>query len=191
MRPVGADAERSVDVRVVAATLTDLSIAVANGSFRADLFYRLSVVTVELPPLRARREDLPLLAAELLRRRGFEAGALSGENLDRLKSHRWPGNVRELRNVLERALVLSPGARDFSELKLSVGGVEKPDALAVHTELPYKDAKDAVLDAFERTYLREVMARHQGNLSAAAREAQVDRKHWRELLRKHGLHDGE
>src|SRR6185312_11031241 len=95
VKPVGSDSERSVDVRVVAETPADLSVSVANGSFRADLFYRLSVVTVELPPLRARREDLPLLAGELLRRRGFEAGEIAGENLDRLKSHRWPGNVRE------------------------------------------------------------------------------------------------
>jgi len=191
VKPVGSDSERSVDVRVVAATPADLSVSVANGSFRADLFYRLSVVTVELPPLRARREDLPLLAGELLRRRGFEAGDIAGENLDRLKSHRWPGNVRELRNVLERALVLSPGAREFSELKLLVGAAEKSGELGAHTDLPFKDAKEAVLDSFERAYLRELMARHQGNLSAAAREAQVDRKHWRELLRKHELYDGD
>jgi transcriptional regulator with PAS, ATPase and Fis domain len=191
VKPVGSDSERRVDVRVVAATPAELSVAVANGSFRADLFYRLSVVTVELLPLRSRREDLPLLAGELLRRRGFDGGDIAGENLDRLKSHRWPGNVRELRNVLERALVLSPGARNFSELKLLVGAAEKADELGVHTNLPFKDAKEAVLNSFERAYLRELMARHQGNLSAAAREAQVDRKHWRELLRKHELYDGD
>ncbi len=190
VKPVGADAEKSVDVRVVAATPVGLSGAVAQGTFRADLFYRLSVVTLELPPLRSRREDLAPLVEELLRRRGLDVDTVAGENLDRLKGHRWPGNVRELRNVLERALVLSPGARTFSELRLHVGAVSPGDELPARTDLPFKDAKDAVLEAFERTYLRELMARHRDNLSAAARDAGVDRKHWRALLKKHGLHDG-
>ena len=190
VKPVGADAERPVDVRVVAATPVGLQGAVADGSFRADLFYRLSVVTLELPPLRARREDLPLLVEEILKRRGFDAQGVAGENLDRLKGHRWPGNVRELRNVLERALVLSPGAKSFAELKLNVGAVAAGDAFGVRTDLSFKDAKDAVLEQFELTYLRDVMARNRDNLSAAARDADVDRKHWRALLKKHGLHSG-
>lgn len=190
VKPVGADAERPVDVRVVAATPVGLQGAVADGSFRADLFYRLSVVTLELPPLRARREDLPLLVAEILKRRGFDAQGVAGENLDRLKGHRWPGNVRELRNVLERALVLSPGAKSFAELKLNVGAVAAGDAFGVRTDLSFKDAKDTVLEQFELTYLRDVMARNRDNLSAAARDADVDRKHWRALLKKHGLHSG-
>ncbi|MGV3620455.1 MAG: sigma 54-interacting transcriptional regulator [Archangium sp.] len=190
VKPVGADSERPVDVRVVAATPVGLSGAVADGSFRADLFYRLSVVTLELPPLRSRREDLPLLVEEILKRRGFEAHGVGGENLDRLKGHRWPGNVRELRNVLERALVLSPAAKSFAELKLNVGAVASNDGVGVRTDLTFKDAKDVVLEKFELTYLRELMARHRDNISAAAREADVDRKHWRALLKKHGLHSG-
>ena len=133
VKPVGADHERPVDVRVIAATPTSLESAVAQGTFRADLFYRLSVITVELPPLRARREDLPMLVDELLRRRGFDVGAVRGENLDRLKGQRWPGNVRELRNVLERALVLSPGARSFGELRLRVGVAAPGDELPART----------------------------------------------------------
>jgi DNA-binding NtrC family response regulator len=159
---------------------------VAQGSFRPDLYYRLSVVTVTLPPLRARREDLAPLVAELLKRRGFDAGAVGGENLARLTAHAWPGNVRELRNVIDRALALSPQARTFAELRLRVTA-GPDDALAVRTDLPFKEAKEAVTDAFERAYLKSMHEKHGGNISAAAREAQVDRKHWRTLLQAHGL----
>lgn len=191
VKPVGADAEKPVDVRVIAATPAGLSAAIASGAFRSDLYYRLSVLAFELPPLRSRREDIALLVAELLRRRGLESGEVEGPNLDRLKSHRWPGNVRELRNVIDRAVVLSPGARRFAELKLSLeASLSTPETPGVRTDLPYKASKEAVLDVFERTYLRELMARHRDNLSAAAREADVDRKHWRTLLKKHGLFDG-
>jgi len=191
VKPVGADLEKPVDVRVVAATPTDLTASIAAGTFRPDLYYRLSVLALELPPLRSRREDLALIVAELLRRRGLEPDAIDGESLDRLKSHRWPGNVRELRNVIDRALVLSPGARRFSELRLSLEAqVSTSEAPGIRTELPYKEAKEVLLENFERTYLRELMARHRDNLSAAARDAGVDRKHWRTLLKKHGLFDG-
>ncbi len=187
VKPVGADDETAVDVRVVAASRQSLQPQVAQGTFRPDLFYRLSVLALELPPLRNRREDIALLVAELLRRRGFEAGPVDGPGFDTLRAHAWPGNVRELRNVVERALALSPGAASFRQLKLSLSPVEPGGGLSVRTDLPFKDAKDAVVDAFEAAYLRDVMARHGGNLSAAAREAGVDRKHWRALLDKHGL----
>ncbi len=188
VRPVGADEERAVDVRVVAATPVDLAARVAAGGFRPDLYYRLSVLAFELPPLRSRREDLPLLVAELLQRRGFETGPVKGANLDRLMAHRWPGNVRELRNVIDRAVALSPGARTFAELRIDpAASAAIPDAVGVRTDLPFKDAKEAVLQAFERAYLADLHAKHRGNVSAAAREAQVDRKHWRSLLARHGL----
>jgi DNA-binding NtrC family response regulator len=145
---------------------------------------------VTLPPLRNRREDVPLLVAELLRRRGLEATTPTGEGLSALMAHGWPGNVRELRNVIDRALALSPGARRFEELRLGLAPHDA-DALPVRTDLPFKDAKDAVLETFERTYVRALHQRHDGNVSAGAREAQVDRKHWRSLLKRHGLHDGD
>jgi transcriptional regulator with PAS, ATPase and Fis domain len=186
VRQLGSDAERPLDVRVIAASGPNLEGRVAQGTFRPDLYYRLSVVAVTLPPLRARREDLGPIVAELLRRRGFDAEDVGGENLARLMAHAWPGNVRELRNVVDRALALSPGATRFSELKLRVAA--GPDeALAVRTDLPFKEAKDAVTQAFERSYLKSLHERHGGNVSAGAREAQVDRKHWRTLLKAHGL----
>jgi transcriptional regulator with PAS, ATPase and Fis domain len=189
VKPVGSDDERPVEVRVVAASRTSLEGAVAAGTFRPDLYYRLSVLVIELPPLRSRREDLPLMVKELLKRRGLEdSGPIDGEGFDRLRAHAWAGNVRELRNVNDRALTLSPGARTFRELKVSIAPSLGDDGgLGVRTDLPFKDAKDALVGEFERRYLEDLLARHQGNLSAAARFAQIDRKHLRELVRRHGL----
>ncbi|WP_428267969.1 sigma 54-interacting transcriptional regulator [Haliangium sp.] len=188
VRAVGADRERPVDVRIVAASPDDLDTRVAEGSFRADLFYRLSVIRVHLPPLRARREDIPALVTELMRRRGLEPGPIAGSNLDLLMAHDWPGNVRELRNVIDRAVALSPGSEGFAGLRVSVGpGSGDDDPLPVRSDLGYVAAKEALVSAFERRYLRDVMARCEGNLSAAARASGLDRKRLRALLRKHGL----
>ncbi|WP_224365961.1 sigma 54-interacting transcriptional regulator [Hyalangium versicolor] len=187
VRPVGGDAEQRADVRVVAASREDLSLSVAEGTFRSDLYYRLAVVPLVLPPLRQRREDLPLLIAEILRRRGFEPGPVRGPALELLSGHAWPGNVRELRNVLERALALGPGAHSFEELRPSLQPVGAGPELPLRTDLPFAEAKQAVIDSFERHYLRDVLARAHGNLSEAARQAGVDRKHFRTLARRHGL----
>src|SRR5690606_17776097 len=163
------------------------------GEFRPDLFYRLSVLRVALPPLRARREDLGPTIRELLTRRGLfgpdgaseTAGAeIAGPNLERLIAYAWPGNVRELRNVLDRALALSPKARSFAELRISLPGdaAAERGELDIRGDLPFAEAKQRVLDAFELRYLRDLITRNDGNISAAAREAQLDRKHLRNLL---------
>ena len=188
VRPVGADAERSVDVRLIAASREDLVAKVAEGTFRPDLYYRLSVVRIRIPALRERREDIAPIVAELLRVRGLEPDGVSGAALDALFSHDWPGNVRELRNVVDRAIALAPGARRFEELRLSVRGeAVDPEPLAVRSDLPYAEAKRALVETFERRYLADLLARHDGNVSAAARAAGVDRKHFRTLARRHGL----
>ena len=187
VRPVGADQEKRVDVRVLAASPIDLATRVAEGGFRPDLFYRLSVVRVILPPLRARREDLPVLVTEMMRRRGLSAGRVLGPNLDRLSAHTWPGNLRELRNVLDRAIALSPGARSFTDLRVQITPQAADEALTVRTDLPFAEAKAAVLQTFELRYLRDVMQRCEGNISATARESGLDRKHLRTLLRRYGL----
>ena len=184
---MGADEERAVDVRVVAAARGDLAAAVTEGRFRPDLYYRLAVVTVTLPPLRQRREDIPPLVGELLRRRGLEPGPIEGPGAEALATHDWPGNVRELRNILDRALALSPGATGFADLRLVVTPGVEEEPLGVRADLPFADAKRLVLDAFERRYLRDRLARAGGNLSAAARDAHLDRKHFRDLARRHGL----
>ncbi len=194
VRPVGSDTDRPLDVRVVAASRHDLSSQVAAGSFRPDLYYRLSVLRVTLPALRARREDLAPLVAELLRRRGIEPGDVEGPGLDLLLGHDWPGNVRELRNVIDRAVALAPRATGFADLAhgLSVGAHGDDGAsLAVRTDLPWAEARQQVIDAFERTYLRALMERCEQNLSAASRVSGVDRKHLRALVRRHGLRESD
>jgi len=189
VRPVGADVDREVDVRLVGASRRDLSQLVAEGGFRPDLFYRLSVVRLTLPPLAARREDLPSLVAELLRRRGFEGKP--GELPPALLGHGWPGNVRELRNVVERALALSPAATSVADLRwsLALAPTAQAEPLALRADLPYAEAKERLLDAFEQRYLRDLWARADGNLSEAARISGVDRKHLRTLLRRQQIID--
>jgi len=190
VRPVGADQEKKVDVRVIAASPIDLTTRIAEGTFRPDLFYRLSVVRVVLPPLRARREDIPVLITEMMRRRGLQSGRVAGPNLDRLMAHHFPGNLRELRNVIDRAVALSPGATGFADLKLHITPQSADEALSVRTDLPFAEAKAAVLHNFELRYLRDVLQRCEGNISAASRESGLDRKHLRSLLRKYALISG-
>ncbi|HWB80735.1 MAG TPA: sigma 54-interacting transcriptional regulator [Nannocystaceae bacterium] len=188
VRAVGSDSEHAIDIRVIGASRRDLRELVAEGGFRPDLYYRLSVVRVVLPPLRERREDLAPIVREMLRLRGMnEPGALDGSNLDRLVVHDWPGNVRELRNAIDRALALSPGATTFAALRLGIDATTTSDPPAIRTDLPFAEAKQQVIDAFERGYLRDVLERCDGNISAAAREAGIDRKHLRTLLVRHGL----
>jgi DNA-binding NtrC family response regulator len=177
---------------VIAASRDDVDAEVAAGRFRPDLLYRLAVVRVSLPPLRTRREDLPLLVRELLRRRGLPDEPPAGPNLDRLIAHAWPGNVRELRNVIDRAIALAPGARRFADLAIRIDPAQPGgagDGVAVRSDLPYAEAKALVLHELERRYLGDVLARTGGNLSAASRVSGIDRKHLRSLARKHGLVD--
>ncbi len=148
------------------------------------------MLRVALPPLRARKEDIAPIVSALLRARGFahERESVRGENLERLVAHDWPGNVRELRNVVDRAVALAPGAEGFGQLRLAVVPTAgSGEALTVRSDLTYAEAKRTLLAAFEQRYLRDVLERCEGNISAAAREANVDRKHLRTLLRRHGL----
>ena len=191
VRPVGADDEREVDLRLVASSRRDLGELVAEGAFRPDLYYRVSVVRVVIPPLRDRREDIAPIVANLLRTRGFgDPGPIDGMNLERLFVYEWPGNVRELRNAIDRAIALSPGVDRFADLRVAVGASRPVDEPNVRSDLPFSVAKQAVVDAFERRYLRDVFERCGGNISAVAREAGVDRKHLRSLLVRHGIVPG-
>ncbi len=188
IRPVGADRELPLDLRLLVATQAALTARVAEGRFRADLFYRIAVLHLRLPPLRERREDIAPIVAELLRRRGLSPKEVEGPSLQRLLAHDWPGNVRELRNVVDRAVALSPGAERFADLRLHLHAREHELApLMVRTDLPFGEAKAAVVSELERRYLGELWADCDGNLSATARRAGLDRKHLRTLLRRHGL----
>jgi DNA-binding NtrC family response regulator len=190
VRPVGGTSYNQISVRVVAATNRNLRAEIAAKHFREDLYYRLAVVRMHVPPLRERPDDLPLLVDHFARQfsggRSFE---VSREELERLRHHAWPGNVRELRNVIERACALTHGAKleideAFDE---RTGGAAAGGAVDIN--LPFKEAKAQLIDNFEREYIRAQLKHHQGNLSAAARASEVDRKHFRELLRKHGLRE--
>ena len=193
VRPVGGTSYSRASVRVVAATNRNLRAEIAGRRFREDLYYRLAVVRMLVPPLRERPDDIPLLVEHFIKQfRPDSAMAISPADLDRLRRHNWYGNVRELRNVIERACALSHGDRleiDEALDERPVVGAGAGIAGAMNVDLPFKEAKAHVVDSFEREYIRTLLKRHQGNLSAAARAAEVDRKHLRELLRKHGLRE--
>jgi DNA-binding NtrC family response regulator len=201
IRPVGGASYEQVSVRVVAATNRNLRSETVAKRFREDLYYRLAVVRVSVPALRQRLDDIPLLVDHFIRQFcGERSIQIAPRDLDRLRQHAWPGNVRELRNVIERACALCHG----NSLEIDEAFESRPadDGTAtggdggggggvagVDLDLPFKLAKARVIDSFERAYIQGVLARHKGNLSAAARSAEVDRKHFRELLRKHGLRE--
>jgi DNA-binding NtrC family response regulator len=189
VQPVGADRPVSVDTRVVAATHRDLSRMVAAKEFRFDLFYRLAVVHVALPPLRERLEDLPHLIATFYRHRRADPGPIDGDNLDRMRRHAWPGNVRELRNVLERAWALSGPGAQFRDLRLWLDPSAAAPQLSevIDTALPFKEAKERWNDHFERRYVAMVFGSNGSNVTRAAEHAGLSRRHFRELLYKHGL----
>jgi DNA-binding NtrC family response regulator len=182
IRRVGGTAEVDVNARVIAATNRDLRAEVNNGRFRHDLYHRLAVVVLRLPPLRERREDILPLVAHFARDMGATdplETVFGQEALARWQRHPWPGNVRELRNAVEAALVVGPGMH----LDAPVSG--GPDAR--QAMLPYKDARAAVVGQFEREYLTRLLEETKGNVSAAARTAKMDRSHLIDLLHRHGL----
>lgn len=183
---VGANEYRTFDVRVVAAANQDLQAEVKAKRFRGDLYHRLAVVSVELPPLRERLEDLPLLVAAMLE--SMNASAKLGQaTLAALQSYGWPGNVRELRNVVERALSLGGGLTEVPGELLPGRSASPRGNLSVQADLPFKEAKERLVAAFERDYLETLLLRCDHNVSKAAREAGIDRVHLHRLLKKHGL----
>ncbi len=193
VKPVGAGRYKPANVRIIAATNRDLRLAVNEGTFRADLFYRLSVVRLHLPSLRERPEDIELLAVMFMRdfwqrmSPGSAPPPLSRDTIQRLVSHRWPGNIRELRNFIERVAVMArSGVVVEPDLDPPPTGGAEPGVAAL-VELPYKDAKMRWVDQFEVAYVRELLARSKGNVAAAARQAGVDRTYLFRLIRKYGI----
>jgi transcriptional regulator with GAF, ATPase, and Fis domain len=195
-RRVGGSKEIRVDIRVIAATKRNLKMEVERQKFREDLFFRLAVVPIEVPPLRERREDVPLLIDTLLAglSDGGTALGISSDARDALVGHDWPGNVRELRNVLERAAYLARATGE-TEVKLSgVPFVGKPGGWDTSGMPPFDDAKSYRQtkgeweEVFEKRYVQWLLDRNDGNISAAARAADMDRKYLHKLAKKHGLH---
>jgi DNA-binding NtrC family response regulator len=201
IRRVGGTALIDVDVRVVSATNRDLRETAAKGQFREELYYRVNVIEIRLPPLRERAGDVRLLAHAFLKRYG--QGRVHGYDdaaVTALEAYTWPGNVRELQNVVERACALAEGdtitRRDLPDHVLA--GVVRPSspgapgpALASHlastTALGLKEAKDRWMAVLEASYLKELLDRNDGNISAAAKAAGIDRKTFHRLVNKHQI----
>jgi two-component system response regulator HydG len=194
VKPIGANDSTHVDVRIIAATNVDLEAAIKKKTFREDLYYRLNVVSIDLPALRARPEDIMLLAHHFLQKhagrmkkkvRGFSEAAVRA-----LSTHDWPGNVRELENAVARGVVLTNGEYvDASALPPGMGGavpVTDVEAAGV-SHLPYTQAKKAALAAFERHYLGAKLKAAAGNISKAARASGMDRSNFKRLLREYDV----
>ena len=193
IRPVGANQSRAVNIRVVAATHRNLQQACADGSFREDLYYRLNVVSLKLPPLRERFEDLPLLAAHILekyvRDTSREGLRLRPDATKALMGYSWPGNIRELENVLHRAIIFSSG--DFIEADAIEFDSAFPNSFkqnpVVDLEIPLTQAKERLTSSFESAYLEAAIAAAAGNISLAARRAGRDRKAFNDLVHRYNI----
>lgn len=225
VRRVGSNKAIPVNVRVIAATNRKLEDEVSEGRFREDLFYRLSVVRLQLPALRERSEDIPLLVRHFLHTQDFNRDdedelrvtSIEATALDAMSDYPWPGNVRELLNVVERACSFTdestitpddlpdyvlesasagraPGEQsstthpdeESGEFAVPPPEFVVPDKAAL-ADMPFKTAKDEWISSFERDYIFDLLRRHRGNISQAAREADIDRKYFRKLMDKHEI----
>lgn len=191
---IGSTRAIQIDARIIAATNRDLRQAVNRGSFRPDLFYRLDILRLRIPPLRERREDIPMLVSEFYADLAGRGSRPPEELIQALKQQEWPGNVRELRSAVERTVVtgdpslwagiMEEESSDSKpiELETAKSNLEDFDSTS-----PFRNAKAVATARWERRYILEIMRRHAGNISQAARAAQMDRSHLSELVRRYGV----
>jgi DNA-binding NtrC family response regulator len=180
-----------VDVRIITATNRDLRAEVNAGRFRSDLYFRVAVVKISLPPLRQRSEDMPLIVEKLISGLGADARVkatlLDPAFVAQLQRSAWPGNLRELRNHLERCMVLQetllPG--EGEETARPPGD----EATTIDPRVPYPEARRRALDAFERQYVEALLQLHGGKVSQAAASADIDRVHLYRLIKRHRVRD--
>lgn len=196
VKRVGSDHPRRVDVRLIAATNRNLKEEVKKGRFREDLYFRISVVQVTLPPLRKRLDDLEALVQHFIERnnkggaeRNKNVSSVSADALLALREYHWPGNVRELKNVIDRAVSFCEGAvlmpADLPEyLREKTTSSTSP---RIRGDVPFKDAKELWLESFEKDYLIDLLKRNDFNISKAAKQAGIDRKSVQRLLKKYNL----
>jgi two-component system response regulator HydG len=193
VKRIGAPESAKVDVRVIAATNVDLHKAMINGSFREDLYYRLNVITIPIPPLRERIDDIPLLSYHFLRKYALRSGRdirrISLEAMRSLRNYNWPGNVRELENAIERSVVMVKGDVIMpSDLPTSL--TNNDDTVIPKNmlyDLSFSEAKKRVIDRFERDYITEILRRAGGNVSEAARQSNLDRSNFRRIAKKYNI----
>lgn len=202
IRRVGGETEIPVDVRWVTATNRDPEAAVRDAVLRRDLFFRLNVVPVRVPPLRERTDDIPLLVNHFLRsfgeKHGREPLTVSKEAMRAMCDYEWPGNVRELQNIVERMVSLAPGdeigVEDLPDEVMNGGmaidgshAADRPARPGPSLDTPFHEAKAAAIEDFERRYLEKALSRTRGNISEAARRAGIDRKTIHRMLEKYGM----
>jgi DNA-binding NtrC family response regulator len=191
VRPVGSNEQQPIDVRIVAATNRNLQKEVEDGRFRADLFYRLDVVRIAVPPLRERREDVDVLVQHFLRRFGEKVGitGTSPEVAEALRGHHWPGNVRQLRNAIERACALGH-APDLQLADLPPELLEQGDSSAVADDAiggTFQEMKARRIAAMESSYLEGLLKKHKGNVTHCSEEAGMARSAFQKLMQKYGI----
>jgi two-component system response regulator HydG len=205
VKRVGSNELITVDARVIAATNADLKSKIAAGTFREDLYYRLHVIVIRIPPLRQRKDDIPLLAYHFLhkyaRRMNRDVVRIGVEAMRLLREQPWPGNVRELENAIEHAVVMAksttitpgdlPSAKDRPGLSADQEDAppgSEPDALSLGLrtliDLPFSHAKQRATEIFEQAYVQALLRRTSGNVSEAARQAGLDRSNFRRVLKK-------
>jgi len=197
IRRVGCNKVRKINVRIISATNRNLANEVNESRFREDLYYRLSVVHLELPPLRRRREDVPLLVKRFLTDLHGEDALAQLADVDRtmdvLKRHEWPGNVRELRNLIELAFYSERRPVDLSAFlslgNLRAGRKNSEPEINFASDKPFKDAKNDLIEEFEKAYLNDLLARNKQNISRSAREAGIERAYLQRLIRKYGMRE--
>ncbi|MFK7740038.1 MAG: sigma-54-dependent transcriptional regulator [Planctomycetota bacterium] len=195
VRPVGSSEQRKVDVRIVAATNRDLQSEVEQGNFRSDLFYRLDVVRISVPPLRDRSGDVDVLVAHFLARFGSKAGIveLAPEAVELLRAYHWPGNVRQLRNAIERACALGQAPRleadDLPpELAGRTGSVAADSVAAGDLDGgTFQEMKTRRIAAMEQSYVEGLLKKHKGNVTHCSEEAGMARSAFQKLMQKHGI----
>jgi len=187
-RPLGARQHQQADVRIIAATNCDLEREIERGQFRLDLYHRLKVMYLHLPPLRERSGDIALLARHFVRaasaRFGKQELPIDGDTLAWFERYHWPGNIRELENIVYREFLLAEGA---SVAISPPPGIAEPDAPRAEAQLNYRRAKDQAIANFESRFLSDLIREAHGNVSAAARMCGAERRHLGRLLKKHGI----
>lgn len=192
IRPLGSEKDLQVDVRIVAATNRNLAIEVDKDRFRDDLYYRLAVVPVRLPPLRERIDDVPLLVRHFekdWRARPNPPAPLPASVVERMKAHSWPGNVRELRNKVD--LMLSLGLGDLPGSEPANDDAEAPAAMDVDIRIPYHRGRELLIELYTKAYIEKALKETKGNVSKTAEMAQVGRAFVQRVMRRHQMRRGE